>query len=368
MYSLYKYNPYLLLINVAVWLILIIRYRRASSLYYSFHSSNGYGFFLVMAILYLVFAFSEADTYHYHFMFDEIKSTNTHSHIEPFYFWLIQKLPAWGYYIWRLIVWGMAICLQVLTFKRLGLDSDLASWLFALVLLVPFSLSRDALGFSLLTYSCSFIYKPGKYRLLSIVIGFLGVWLSSYLHKSMIVFIIIAILSAVRVGKLYYVSSFILFPFLYGVILVFSEKFLGLGILPEFTSASGMHYLESNEFKRNLNGIIQWVVTNTPLIFSEFILIKYLIFKNVKISKFGTFFFRISYNLIYIGLLFFGQDTSAFLSSRFLHASYFFLLIPLIQFYSLPERRNSIKTISLLYMISCAYNFAYHFYSYYRSW
>ena len=210
----YRYNPFLLLINFAMWLILLLYYRKASNTDKINNKSNNYLFLFVMAVLYMVFAFSEADTYHYHYMFNEIKSTNNRSHVEPFYFWLIQKLPSNGYYLWRLIVWGSAICFQILTFKRLKLDSNLISWLFSLVLLIPFSLSRDSLGFSLLIYSCSLIYKPGKYKFCYFVVGIIGFWLSSYLHKSMAIFIIIAILSIIKVNKIYYISSFILFPFL----------------------------------------------------------------------------------------------------------------------------------------------------------
>lgn len=367
MINQYQYNPYLLLINLFLWLLLVIRYWRSISSNRISGIKNNYSFFILIVLIYSVFAFSEADTYHYHRMFDELKATNVREHVEPFYFWLIQVLPQGGYYIWRLIVWGLSLFLMIKTFRRIRLDSEITSLLFSLILLSPFVLTRGTLGFSLLLYSTALIFYPGKSKLLSVILGIIGICLSIFLHKSIIAFLAVAIFSLLPTGKTYYWVSVLAFPVLYKIITRWAMWFLGLDIISDETSASGLSYLDREVFKRNFLGQLQWVITYLPLILSAIFLVKSIIYDKMQFPKYGKFLFRTAYNLLYIGLLFYNQEVSAFISSRFLHASYFFMLIPTIVLFQ--NRRNKWTTmVAVLYGFACLYNYVYHFYSFYKVW
>ena len=358
-------NPFLSIINIVIWIILLIKYRGALNIGRIHHNQN-FSFFFVFVIVYVVFAFSEADTFHYYQLFNDIKNTNERGHIEPLYFWLIQILPDNGYYLWRLIVWGLALLFIVKIFKRHKLDSEISSFLFSIVLLSPFALTRGSLGFALLLYSISLIFCPNKNKIIfSFIIGLLCAILSIFCHKSIIAFIFIVLLSIIPVGKSYYWITVILFPVLYQGLKSYALWFLNLDIITDDTFSSGMRYLEGDEYRRNIFGIIQQIIIYLPMVLSVITIAKNIYFLKTPFPVYGKILFKVAYNLLYISLLFYNQF-SPFLSSRFLHASYFFILIPMI-ILAQERKKRTFLIISLLFIFSSLYTYLYHLYTAYNN-
>lgn len=358
-------NPFLSVINIGIWVTLLIKYRDALNNQRP-HKNQNFLFFETFVVLYAVFAFAEADTFHYYQLFNDIKNTNERGHIEPLYFWLIQVLPNNGYFLWRFIVWGLSLLIIVKIFKRHNFDSKISSFLFTIVLLSPFVLTRGSLGFALLLYSISFIFYPVKNKkTYSIIIGLICAVLSVFCHKSIIAFIFIVLLSIIPVGKAYYWISVILFPLLYQGIKSYALWFLNLDIINDDTFSSGMRYLEGDEYRRNIFGIIQQIIIYLPMLLSIFILVKNIYYLKIPFPYYGKILFNVAYNLLYISLLFYNQF-SPFISSRFLHASYFFILIPMI---ILAQERKSVvfSRISLLFIFSSLYTYLYHLYTAYNN-
>lgn len=354
----YAYSGKLAIINLLLWLFIVLFYsnRKQSS------RSHPLG---ILVILFATFAFSEADTYHYHDLYDQMLIYHEPIHVESFYFWLIECLPH-NYYLWRFIVWGVALFILMSTFKRYKLNSNILGLTFALILLQKFVVTRGCLGIALFICALSLFSVPLKSRALSYTIGVIGVIVSIFLHQSLPIFIAIFILSFVPLNRFTVFVSLILFPVIRVGLIPHMSDFLSLNIFSSDTINFAASYLEDDKSVANVNGLIRQVIELLPLVCIFILLVKEYIFKKNFIDKPMKMLFKYSFVLFYIAMLFFGQQTSSFVSSRTIHMMCFPLMIVVTYYMSTAKKRNYLLNLSLIcFFFADIYAFLY---TIYKTW
>ncbi|WFE83578.1 EpsG family protein [Parabacteroides chongii] len=274
----FNYNGQLALINLLIFILFLCKYRDE----YNRYSCNNVGYFplVIFVLSFSVLGYTEADTYHYEYLYNEMLYAKIPIHVEPFYYWLIDFLPN-NYYIWRLSVWGTALILLIATFRRYELNIRSVSFVFALLLLQQFTLTRGCLGISLFLYCSSFFIKPpSDLKIIYNILAILGCVFSLYLHKSIVLFVIISVCMLFPINKRIIWMMLLVYPILRGFVVPFVFDILNTGFLATRTTDFSMLYLEKEKSLANLNGIIHLFFQYIP----RFILF-YLLIKEYVINK-----------------------------------------------------------------------------------
>lgn len=281
-------------------------------------------------LLFSVFAYWGTDYFHYLDFYIRYRKYDSNTNIEDLYLYIVDF--ASSYSIFRLIVWGAALCCFVHTAKRLELNLAVVLYLFTIFFLLKFSYARVSLGMAVLFLGFSYWVKPGKFRSISIVIGALLIVLSGFCHKSMILAIVLAPIALVRLKKWHIYVLLALFP-------VF--VFLVNNYLFDYIIHSGMISDDSVQFyalqsyssqdavveERGLGGIISYLLLSISVYMAIFFLIRNVIFRGAKIGRSYSCFMNYAILILYASSTFafmpFGSDVFYY---RFMYMMY----IPLI--------------------------------------
>lgn len=339
----------LVLLNLFLWIILVLVYR--SEYFKRTNIKGSYGLIGVIAIVYGTFAFSSEDTYNYEFIYDKMLLYKVRVHIEEFYYWLVQVLPQ-NYYIWRLAIWGTSALIYIKVCKVNKLDSRIVGFIFPLILLQQFSITRGCLGIALFLLGISIFFKQDRQNKALYLWAVCAIVASSFLHKSLPLFIAIATLALIPLNKKTFILLLILFPILREVVIPFVFDFIGSGFFDKETASFATSYLEDEKSEMNLNGLLRSFFEYIPRFLIFYALIKYFVFKKVYLPRNIRFFFKYSFVLFYIALLFFGQETSSFVTSRTIHMMCFTLLVPIVYYLMYMPRTRLIKGAMLLFILN----------------
>lgn len=320
------YNGKLGLICFAIYLVMLIRGRRAFS--GKTLQSNNYWFVFICMLLYSGLGFLEWDTYHYYLIYDEMVSFRSKVYVEPFFYWLIVHLPK-SYLLWRFVVWGASSALMVLAAKKLSLNANVFCFMVPLLFLTRLSVTRGALGLALMVFcSIVFIQSLQKKNVFLLVFCLFGLFASIFLHNSMIFFVLLLVFSYfLPLNKGTFVASLIVFPFLYTLAVPFLQDFSFFNLLDEEQIQILDKYATAEQLELNTNGIIMSVFTNTFLLLLVFNMAKKYVYDNIEASKEQLFIFKYAYVLVYVSFLFLGQNVSSWISNRSLHAASFALVL-----------------------------------------
>lgn len=344
------YNGKLGLICLIIYLIMLIRGRKTFS--GTMGQSNNYWFVFVFMALYSVLGFLEWDTYHYYAHYEEMRQAGYRIHVEQFYFWLTQVLPH-SYTLYRFSIWGIASLLMVLSAKMIKLNSEVyVAWV-PLLFLSEIAVTRGALGISLMIFAAILFVKSLQEKKIALVVLAIALLVaSSYLHKSMIIFIFILIVSLLfPLNKRTLIISLILFPFLYGIVYGQFINFSYFSILNDDQEHLISAYQSSEQTAMNFNGIIMELFQKTMLLLLLFIIIKRYLYDNIQVSKPQYMLFKYSYLMIYISFLFLGQNVSNWISDRTLHAGTFALVLCATHCYDVfatHKQRNTIEKVVIV--------------------
>ena len=349
------YSHYLF--NIFLWCIVFLYYKPAINIPYQ--NKGGYAILVLFLLLYSTFGFNSGDFVHYYNLYNEISSIGINVHLEEFYYKII--IFSNSYYEWRFVVWGLSIVFLILTFRRLHYPPNLASLVVVLVLMFAFNNLRNALGYLCMFYFMSYITKPCKIKYFSWCIALVGVFISTFLHKSMPLYIVIALFSLYPLKKWMYILALCFFPLLYESFYYIASLILNSGYGGEQFYLTGMSHLDREQFTvTNINGYIQLFVNRIPMILLLFFSIKRYLNQQVY-NKTAIFFLNYSFWLMYLSCLCFNQPSSSFLSPRFWDASLFSMALALPLF--LFECKNKIIRLSFYLLIfSNMYNMMYSLY------
>ncbi len=362
----YDYEASSALFNVFIFILCFIKYKRwINSRNVSINVGANIPF--VMLAVYSIFAFSEADTYHYHRIYDEMVCYHNIIHIEPFYYWLIELLPG-GYWCWRAVIWGTAVYLLKLCSNKTGVESRYFALFFVAFFFVQFSISRAALGFSVLIYSIIVCFSRERTRLRDVIILLFGFCGAIFFHKSIIIFMGVFVVSFfVKLKKKHVLISLIAFPFLYiSVMNILDAYFISiLGDGKLFDVAN--NYMNKENVRATTWGTINEFLIWTPRLMIMYLLVKRFVFSDERNPRFINVLFTSVYLLFYISCLFYGQKTSSFLCSRSFHACSFPLLIVASYYWKTNETLSKVdKNMLYLFCFSSFFTLAHLVYSWSR--
>ena len=320
------YSGKLGLICFAIWVVMLIRGRRTFNGTSS--QSNNYWFVFICMLLYSVLGFLEWDSYHYYSLYNEVKSTGQRVHYEQVFVWLINTLPN-SYFLFRFAVWGLASLLIILSFKRLKLNANVLAMTIPILFIANLTQTRGSLGLALITYCIVLLIQSvERKKLWPIMIAIVGLFASTFLHRSLFFLLVIFIVSIlVPMNKRTFIISLVLFPVLYGFVFSYFKDFSSV----EYLNSDQINVLTVYQGKThqaaNINGLIYIVFTKTMLLLLVFNMVKKYLYKKIETPKTVMSLFKCAYFFVYISFLFLRNDASNWLSERTLHAGSFALII-----------------------------------------
>ena len=362
-------------LSALMWIFAYYICKRQTTIYNSLEEMDStelykpYGFLIVFGILvfiYSTFGCTGGDFLHYRELYDKNVNSNEPIHYEQFYYEISHLLPN-GYYWWRAVVWGTATCVLMAIIHRLKTDADIACTIFVLLLMFHFPSPRQTLGFVIMYYGFIILFdsiEEKRGALVPLSIGIIA--LSTIFHSTMTLFIILSLLPTIPGVKNKYVIIvlLLLFPVLYSSL----SHVINYIILWTETEYGGMeraaHYIESDfRSSANLYGIVKMVINKLPILVLMTFSIWHVFFKRVETSLLCKNFLMASFLMVYLSLLFEGNDVSAFLSTRLWDAG----IYPLA-FFLMVFLRERITTRFITYALLCVlfsnlYNLVYVIYS-----
>jgi len=144
-------------------------------------------FLFVSLITLSIVAVTDNDFFHYA---DMIYSEIDDGYMEPIYYWLSDFVNH-NYLLWRILVWGSALFVVLLIFKRLELDLQIVFLILFLCYINLFSYARASLACAVYFLGFTYLIKPAKIKILSYIWGITIILCSHFFHNS--IFFLIAI-------------------------------------------------------------------------------------------------------------------------------------------------------------------------------
>lgn len=332
----FNYNGQAILFNLFLFLVAIWKYK---SVYIG--KVKGYGNYLFVYLLLVLFAtytYAEADFYHYQFHYDMMKHYNSESLAEPIYFWIAQKLPD-NYYIWRFSIWGSAALLMVLSLKKFDIYASYAGLLMPIFFWHQFSVTRSALGFCIIVFALTYMFNNQE-KCFKRCLAMIVLFTSFFFHNSMTAFLLILLIAfLIPLNSKVLRLSIIIFPFFYGATMIITNELMSLNILAVGTENLAENYIGKQRSEQNFFGIAFDILNFSGQLLMLYLVIKFMLKQKESINKAVIFLVKYGYILMYISFMFYGQGVSSFISSRFLHASTF----PLIVVYSYYMQHHDVN-------------------------
>ena len=324
----YFYNGQLALICFFIYILMLIHSRGVFCNQKKF--SSKYRIIFIYLSVYSILGFLEWDTYHYAWLYDQMRLSSTKIHVEDFYFWLLKFLPE-NFLLWRSVIWGTASVFMILSAKLLKLNSYTFCLASALIFIGQLTVTRGGLGLSLMMFCLVFFFqKKDLPRIFRFILSAFGLYLCIYLHSSMFIFIVLLFLAlAFPFNKKTVYLSLFMFPILYMFIIGFINSFLESGTLSSEQESFITTYNDGDKSEFNLLGTILVFLQNSSLILLMLFMIKKFVYEHITDNRILFILFKYSYILIYLSLLFSGQNTSSWISSRLFHAATFSIVLTL---------------------------------------
>lgn len=169
---------------------------------------------LLMVLLHILFPFEAGDFYH---TMEALHYKDFHA-MEPVYE-RIAMLVGYDYVIFRIVIWGSAFFLFLMTVKRFGLDIYKTVFLLYAMFIGIFDYARASLAMSIFFLGFSFFCRPIRnHRFFSSILGLLVMLCSLPFHTSMAVPLVATVILLVPFNKKTIIAGLVL--------LIFSVSFL----------------------------------------------------------------------------------------------------------------------------------------------
>lgn len=262
------------------------------------------GFTLIL--LFCLYPYWGGDYFHSMHSFEDIKA-GEYNHFEDVYGWIISWAPS--YTIFRLIVWGSALSILFLTYKRVDHNFDLILFYFGALYMTRFSYARVSLAMAIILFGMTIIYKPfRKHKFISYCLGVLVICCSEFFHRSALVGIISAFSTLVLIKKTKRKTMFliVLIPFSSIVVSYMMGSLLDMSFESIDASIDGKldRYTSGESGERGIASRISTFLQNTPMYLSVLAFVL-LVIKN-KIENFSMIERSFAYYMFIIMLIVIG--------------------------------------------------------------
>lgn len=233
-----------------------------------YHTTIGkYQLGVFLCSLFCLFSFWGTDWFHYLETYDIIRA-GYETNLENVYVWIIQNISPY-YLIFRLIVWGSALCLLVKTVKNLSVSKELVLLLFGVIYIIWFAYARATLAMVLAFYGYSLIVK-NRHNFQSVVLG-LSILLSSYFFHKTATFAIAVVALALLLKRFPRYTLWILlisFPLAIVLAKIGVANFMltdidGDGDMASYMAA-GQRYMEKDLSSHGIGALLQSMFERIP--------------------------------------------------------------------------------------------------------
>lgn len=279
--------------------------------------------FFILFVFNAIFSYYLSDTFHYIKYFE----SGYFDIYEPFYNWLALTVAQKNVFVWRGLIFGLALCFVFISAKRLNIVDSRFLPIFLLLNFVYFPLSRASLAYVIATYGLILLLTRKNY--FESLFGLAFIFMSFYLHKSSCVYILFMFLSA-TLGRCYRFDKYLIsivvlaFPFIFvyqdPLLLVLKDILQSevLSPLPDNLRNKISYFLfDSAPVQWSVWGYLGLGILRAPMLLA---LVYSVLNFNSRESEVETVYFvllRVSIYCICLGMLFCCLPVSAFLSERF---------------------------------------------------
>lgn len=349
-------------IDIFFWLLLVLL--NYSSIHSSFpRFKDTYWFSVILIILFAVFGYITGDYDNYIYIYNASDYYNETVHVEPLYATLM-KWSHGNYDLWRFLIWAPAVLIYSLILKKLKVNLNVAFMFFAILPMFYFCSHRQYLGLAIMYLGLVLLSTPSKNMIISRLFAILLMIGSIYFHRSMPLYILLAMIALLPFKKVTYIIMAVLFPIIY-INFDLIVNFFTVTVNTSTMELYSRNYIDS-EFRVDITlwGIIGNIVNQLPV----YLLLIYAIYKSAfssdasLVPPMAKVFLNIAVLEIYLSLLFTGQEVSAFLAPRFREYS----LVPLSMFYTIYLTRfrmnRTIRTFVYMVLFADIYMLAYSIY------
>ncbi|WP_289744165.1 hypothetical protein [Muribaculum intestinale] len=305
---------------------------------FSRNSKHGIGLF-ALAILTFLMSLLPIQSGDFIYYGQILQTGRNFSHFEDFYqlLWLFNP----DYIEWRAVVWGACVLLLIINIKLLHLNGKFAAFIFIITQFFYFGTMRNMFGFMLMFVSVTIFYisisSVKKYPL--IIIAALGLWGSTFLHRSMWMYVLFLIVGIIPINKYLIKISLIAFPFAWTSVFVLSSWFLST-----FADTEMQTHADAYTSGERVSTILQTtmeLIKNGAYLYLLYIVTSHYCRPKCNFPNVIKFLIRYSYFLFYVGFLFLGQTSGGWLYSRFTEAGQItFMFVMMYFFYNYPRTRN----------------------------
>lgn len=174
-------------IHLYFLLIIFLYWRRYTS---NSQNSNRPSVFGLLFTIFLVFAFDGGDFYNYYNFIHNRDLEN----LEIVYHYILRAIN-YNYLVFRLIVWGGALCLFQETVSRFGLEKQRTSFFLFAAFISVFDYARASLAMSVFFWGVSFLLIPKSNKVISFILGISLMIASVFFHHSMLIALVAAFIS-----------------------------------------------------------------------------------------------------------------------------------------------------------------------------
>lgn len=298
----------------------------------------------VFAVLLIISACIDTDWFHYREMvYDYDFSLGASNYGEPIYRYIIDWVGQ-NYFLFRLIVWGLAFLLTCIAIHRFDVNINLAVFFLIAVFLIKFNYARATLGMASFYVGLSYLLKPKKGHLvLSLICMAVFFWGAYEFHHSMLILLLLAPLVVfLPMDKPYILLLALLaLPFIASIL---NDSFLLVDQLDnEYLSDKLNRYLDKEGKRANILGMIQSSI-NYGVFIIPFVLDTVALSKKhraVSSTMIKLYRFTISILVLAASFLFMGLESRLFVY-RILFMSFIPLTILTVYLYEnrLMSRRS----------------------------
>lgn len=221
---------------------------------------------VLLCLLFCLFSFWGTDWFHYLEAYDIIR-LGYETNFENVYVWIIQNSPS--YLFFRLVVWGIALCLFMKTTNNLTVSKELVLLLFSTIYIIWFAYARATLAMVIAFYGYSLITK-NDHNLKSVILGTTVLLSSYFFHKTSVFAICVVALALLLKRYSRYAIWILLITFPIGIVCakigIADFMMMDTGGEGDMSSymAVGQRYMENEMSTHGIGAILSSVLERMP--------------------------------------------------------------------------------------------------------
>lgn len=178
--------------------------------YEGISSIKKYFFFFLVCFILIIAPLNRGDFYHY-CEYVQNYSPGSLFYMEEIYQDIVEFVDC-NYLLFRIIVWGSATLLYLLTLKRLDINYHIGFFVLFSIYVNIFDYARASLGMAIYFFGLSYLIKPFDSKYSSYILGGIVIALSTIFHRSIVFLVAMTIMVFIPLNKKTVALTLFAFP------------------------------------------------------------------------------------------------------------------------------------------------------------